>query len=113
MSLNNMLCLRKKHETRLAVKAVRTSRDKHRSPPEDSYDTKARNAIIKRINEVLKQQQDVGAGSGAERNVRWKGHALTGNTANAAAAAETRAAKVSDFEYFLLKYTILYLLSRY
>jgi hypothetical protein len=62
---------------------------------------------LQRLNQIVKEQQDRGVGTGKERDLRWKKSAfgggstandgLTGNSANAAATATASAKKVFNF----------------
>lgn len=82
--------MRRKHQTKQAASGVRTKKTKV------SGDT-LRGQIIRQFYEALKEAQDErAAGTGMERDARWRGEApATGNAANAAAAAATVSRKVS------------------
>lgn len=63
-----------------------------------------RQKLLQRLNQIVKEQQDRGVGTGKERDARWKKSAvgggsaandeLTGNSANAAVTATASAARV-------------------
>lgn len=100
LSLDQLVTIRRMHDTDFARKAVRTPTfdsdpvPNNTSTVAEKQDLQARLTLIKKIGETLKLQQDLGPSSGLGRKVRWTTNEPTGNAANAAAAAETRAAKV-------------------
>jgi len=57
---------------------------------------------LRRFNEVIKQQQERGKGTGAERGLRWGTTPAAGNAANAADAAAARSTKVSFSLQFIV-----------
>lgn len=93
LSLDQLVTLRRAHESTLEQKAVRTSN----SVKAEQDDTKARFELIKKVDEAMKLQQVQGPGTGCDRRTRWKTEAKkqTGNAANAAVAALKRAHEVS------------------
>lgn len=96
LTRDSLIELRRTNETNVAKKAIRTS-TAHVSQDE-VHDARARAEIAAKMMEVLKLQQDIGTGTGAERLLRWKeskeSEKTTGNVANAALAASKRAAEV-------------------
>lgn len=95
-----LLALRQAHETEFARKAVRTVGEDtppNKVTPSEAADSRARYRLIKKINEVLKLQQDLGIGTGLERQARWSSTQPAGNSANAAAAATSRATQVCSY----------------
>jgi hypothetical protein len=85
--------MRRKHQTKQAASGIRTKKTKV------SGDTTLRGQIIRQFHEALKGAQDErAAGTGLERDARWRGEApAAGNAANAAAAAATVSKQVSIF----------------
>lgn len=99
LDLSALVTLRFKHQTRHAALAVRTQYEVVENLDADAEQRKQENSLkrelIKRFNEILKEQQGQGSSTGQERLARWRTgepEAATGNVANAAAAA-TKAAK--------------------
>ncbi|KAF7972553.1 hypothetical protein HWV62_17764 [Athelia sp. TMB] len=99
LDLSALVTLRFKHQTRHAALAVRTRYEVVENLDADAEQRKQENSLkrelIKRFNEILKEQQGQGSSTGQERLARWRTgepEAATGNVANAAAAA-TKAAK--------------------
>lgn len=100
--------LRRLHQTRHAAEGVRTRDSTRTSQPDEPV----RCRLIREMNAVLRRDQVRAAGTGQDRKLRW--HAptpgatdldpgnrqpvpvLTGNSANAATAAVSRARKVSS-----------------
>lgn len=97
MPLKNILELRRAHETQFTKKAVRTAITGAVTEAQASQieASRTRHSLIKRFREVLKLQQEIGKGTGFERQARWNSAPLKGNAANAASTAATRAAEVS------------------
>jgi hypothetical protein len=84
--------MRRRHQTRHAALGVRTRSSKS-TAAEDSELT-LKQQIIRRMREVLKEQDDRAVGTGCERSARWGTSDAVGNSANAAAAAVTVAKQV-------------------
>lgn len=82
--------MRRRHQTRQAALGVRTRKFKRPMDP----DVTLKQHIVRRMREVLKEQDDHAVGTGCERSARWETSDTTGNSANAAAAAATLAKKV-------------------
>jgi hypothetical protein len=112
LSFDKLVRLRFAHQTKQAATGVRTRM--HASTPPAYDDTQVepekgtqrreteRQSLLRRFNEVIKQQQDRGKGTGAERGLRWGTTPAAGNAANAADAAAARSTKVS----FSLKFIV-------
>ena len=95
--------MRRRHQTRQAALGVRTRTSKS-TAAEDSELT-IKQQIIRRMREVLKEQDEHAVGTGYERSARWGVADGAGNSANAAAAAVTVAKQVcfhelANFHYF-------------
>ena len=92
--------MRFQHQTRQAAAGVRTKGQRREEKPSETM----RKKIIRRLHEILREEQDdVAVGTGSERKARWTQAAkggqsvdgtATGNTANAIAAATSNATKV-------------------
>ena len=107
--LSILVELRRLHQTRHAAEGVRTCDSTRTNKPEESVRCK----LIREMNAVLRQGQVRAAGTGQDRKLRWQTPAqgatdldpgnqqpipaLTGNSANAATAAASRARKVSPW----------------
>lgn len=85
--------MRRRHQTRQAAYGVRTRLFK----PSDSPDPKTsiKKEIIRRMHDILKDQDEHAVGTGYERAARWGKTEAAGNAANAAAAAAAVARRVS------------------
>ncbi|KAL5536122.1 MARS2_3 [Sanghuangporus sanghuang] len=115
LNMRRMLELRRAHETQLARKAVRTAAtaslpkaprtsdlrlsddQEAEETNDDTCEAEAQDSSVRLalINSVLKLQQDIGIGTGLVRRTRWTStQDKSGNAANAAAAASTRAATI-------------------
>ena len=88
--------IRRLHETHQAATGVRTRKG------ETLVDgrTNARRALLKRLHAVLREEDDqnIGAGTGAERSLRWGipiAGDRAGNAANAEVVSKAAAAQVS------------------
>jgi hypothetical protein len=84
--------MRRKHQTKQAASGVRMRKTKA------SDDTSGlRGQIIRQFHEALKEaQNERAAGTGLERDARWRGEVpAAGNSANAAAAAAKVSKQVS------------------
>jgi hypothetical protein len=102
LSFDKLVRLRLAHQTRQAATGVRKKTTSGKEQPlahastsisDDPSGKKEteRQLLMRRFNEVIKQQQERGAGTGAERGLRWTSTApVAGNAANAAEAAATR-----------------------
>lgn len=91
-----LLELRRAHETQFTKKAVRTANTGAVTEAQASQiqASRAQHSLVKRFREVLKLQQEIGKGTGFERQARWNSGPLKGNAANAASTAASRAAEV-------------------
>jgi hypothetical protein len=97
LSFDKLVQLRRKHQTRQAATSVRKKMSSGRHQPQAQVPTD-RQLLIKRFQEIIKQQQEQGKGTGAERGLRWRTDIPTaGNAANAAEAAKTRHKQVHCF----------------
>ena len=102
LSFDKLVQLRRRHQTRQATTGVRTKATSGRNQVNQSQPgmPTERQLLIRQFQEVIKQQQEQGVGTGAERNLRWRANApAAGNATNAAEAAETRHKKVL-FSFF-------------
>ncbi len=112
IDFSTMILVRQKHETERARKGIRTREDDavNAATGEASKLAKrkesARQALIRRMQEVLREEQGRAIGTGLERDARWRAHVTaasrlaseaTGNSANAALAAGARGAAVCSF----------------
>ena len=110
LSFTDLLQMRKQNQTRLAATSVRTTGND--SPEFDAQQAEtARRAIIRKMHEVLRSQKDQGIGTGLERAVRIQhkavgntasstsGLGMSGNAANAALAASSKAITVRSYFY--------------
>ena len=95
LSFEKLVSLRSRHQTRQAASGVRKKTTSGRDQTHAKLPTE-RQLLLRRFQEIIKEQQEQGAGTGAERGLRWRmGNApAAGNAANAAAAAKTRHKKV-------------------
>jgi hypothetical protein len=91
--------MRWKHQTKQAASGIRMKKTRLGG----SDDTTLHGQIIRQFHEALKEAQDErAAGSGLERDARWRGEApAAGNAANAAAAAAKVSKQVSPNLPFL------------
>jgi hypothetical protein len=97
LSFDKLVHLRRKHQTRQAATSVRKKMSSGRHQSQAKAPTK-RQLLIRRFQEVIKQQQEQGRGTGAERGLRWRTDPpAAGNAANAAEAAKTRHKQVHCF----------------
>ena len=109
LDIDELIQSRSFHQTKQADSGVRThivnkvdtdSGDISQATPSQ------RQKLLQRLNQIVKEQQDRGVGTGKQRDLRWKKSAigggntandgLTGNSANAAATATASAKKVFD-----------------
>ncbi|KAL0572455.1 Methionine--tRNA ligase, mitochondrial [Marasmius crinis-equi] len=92
VDIHRLVQLRKEHQTEQAATGIRTARERQ----EPSSVAKRRFELLKEMNEILKDSEQRGVGTGLERSVRWtqafKG-AKGGNAGNAAAVARATATK--------------------
>ena len=110
LSFDKLVQLRFTHQTKQAATGVRTRTHTSTVPADDDTQVEKdthkreteRQSLLRRFNEVIKQQQDRGKGTGAERGLRWGTTPAAGNAANAADAAAARSTKVS----FSLKFIV-------
>jgi hypothetical protein len=94
LSFDKLMNLRRQHQTRQAATSIRTKTTSGSHQVQKQAPTE-RQLLLRRLNEVIKEQQEKGTGTGAERGLRWRADApAAGNAANAAEAAETRHKKV-------------------
>ncbi|PSR74626.1 hypothetical protein PHLCEN_2v9692 [Hermanssonia centrifuga] len=103
LDLGFLVAERMKHQTRQAEHGVRTQTGMTTVSSEGSEGSKeptsthsARRAILKGIQEVLREQQDRGNSTGRNREARWheggtEASKATGNSANAAVVSATAA----------------------
>ncbi|KAJ7834395.1 hypothetical protein B0H13DRAFT_2426922 [Mycena leptocephala] len=105
LNFDSLVQLRREHQPIQAARGVRT-----RGAAVDSEKVKeqsVRQQLIRKFNELLKEEQDKPIGSGLERNARWRATApggrggntagapsVTGNSANAVLNASALAKKV-------------------
>ncbi|KAI0629632.1 hypothetical protein C8Q77DRAFT_1065756 [Trametes polyzona] len=118
LDLSTLVSVREGHETERARKGVRTRTDLQTLSPREPLNAaiepldgahvgsipqqeSARQALIREMQQALREEQDRGAGTGLERDARWRAHVVTTtagtqtrNSANAALAAGARAAAV-------------------
>jgi len=112
LSFTDLLQMRKQNQTRLAATSVRTTgNDSPASNAQQVPVETARQAIIRKMHEVLRSQKDQGIGTGLERAVRIQhkavgntasstsGLGMSGNAANAALAASSKAITVRSYFY--------------
>jgi hypothetical protein len=87
----------RRHQTRQATFGIRTRSNKllDAAPSPDS-ETSIKMQIVRRMHEVLKEQDEHAIGTGYERAARWGKTEIAGNAANAAANAAAVARRVSD-----------------
>lgn len=99
ISFEKLISLRRAHQTKQAATGTRTSRTPTAIVAQDNTSISSeskkqqeteRQRLVKRFAEVIKQQEERGAGTGTDRRMRWQGAAAGGNTANAAQAAAAR-----------------------
>ena len=85
--------MRRKHQTKQAASGVRMKKTTKASDDTSGL----RGQIIRQFHEALKEAQDErAAGTGLERDARWRGEVpAAGNAANAAAAAAKVSKQVS------------------
>jgi len=110
LSFDKLVRLRFAHQTKQAATGVRTRTRASTAPADDDTqvekDTQKREterqSLLHRFNEVIKQQQERGKGTGAERGLRWGTTPAAGNAANAADAAAARSTKVSFSLQFIV-----------
>ena len=94
LSFDKLVNLRRQHQTRQAATSIRTKTTSRRQQVQKQVPTE-RQLLLQRLNEVVKEQQEKGTGTGAERGLRWRADApAAGNATNAAEAAETQHKKV-------------------
>jgi hypothetical protein len=95
LNFEKLVRLRRQHQTRLAAKGVRKKTTSGRDQTQAQAPTE-RQLLLRRFHEIIKEQQDQGTGTGAERSLRWRtgNPPAAGNAANAAEAAKTRHKKV-------------------
>lgn len=95
---SELVILRLQHQTRYAASGIRTRAKAVVGGGTDTCkaELSLRRQIINKYNDILRRQQDQGAGTGAERSIRWNNKAtgqavvlapLAGNAANAAVVA--------------------------
>lgn len=107
LDFRSLISTRQRHETKQAIKGIRTSTATNTSNSGTDKDT-LRQQLIKKFHEILKKKQAIGAGTGCERAARWRAPApggregvvdsanatsLAGNSANAATVASSVAKK--------------------
>src|SRR5882762_2589406 len=74
LSFEKLVTLRRRHQTRQATFGVRKKTTSGRDQPQAKSPTE-RQLLLRRFQEVVKQQQERGTGTGVERGLRWR----TGN----------------------------------
>jgi hypothetical protein len=115
LNFDQLVDLRFAHQTKQALSGVRRSATGtfKAQTSENSAETSKktqRQELLRRLNEIIKEQQEKGIGTGAERGLRWRNPApggrdgavsgvnhppaTAGNTANAAENATKLAGKV-------------------
>lgn len=94
LSFDKLVLLRRKHQIQQAATGVRKKTTSGINQPQTGTPTE-RQRILRQLNEIIKEQQEQGTGTGVERSLRWRADApVAGNAANAARAAVTRYKKV-------------------
>lgn len=98
IDLSELVKLRFAHQTKQAASGVRTM---SRKPTHAQTVLTDRHKMLRALQGVVKQQQEIGVSTGAERALRWgnsiKTSPTAGNAANAAAVATTSATAVRTF----------------
>ncbi|PSR70772.1 hypothetical protein PHLCEN_2v13350, partial [Hermanssonia centrifuga] len=94
INLDELISIRRAHQTKQASKGVRVRTVKDDVTANSSQS--ARQQLIRKLEEIIKQEQERGVGSGLERAARYTEGTKnkTGNSANAADVAKTRASKL-------------------
>ncbi|KAK7045865.1 Methionine--tRNA ligase, mitochondrial [Paramarasmius palmivorus] len=87
IDLDQLVQIRRDHQTRQAETGVRTAKTKQVLSPLATQ----RIAILKEMSEIMKEDEERGVGTGLERAARWQ--TTTGNAANAATVAKATASK--------------------
>ena len=102
LDFDPLVKMRRRHQTRQATLGIRT-RSYKLSDPKFSSDseTSIKMQIVRRMHEVLKEQDEHAIGTGYERAARWGKTEVAGNAANAAANAAAVARRVSDILYVI------------
>jgi hypothetical protein len=111
VELGHLVNLRFEHQTKQAASGVRKATSQKLSDKQKKLTEKQ--ILVRELEAIINQQQDIGAGTGVERAVRWTGRnpapggrdgnvdgeaaaiPAAGNSANAAAAAKASAGAVS------------------
>ena len=95
LDFSKLVKIRRLHKTHQAATGIRTRRGKTLVDER----TSARRALLKRLRAVLQEEENMGAGTGAERSVRWGipiAGDSAGNAANAEVVSKAAAVKVSE-----------------
>jgi hypothetical protein len=96
LDFDPLVKMRQIHQTHQAAFGIRTRLSKPSDAALDS-DKSIKMQIVRRMHEVLKEEEEHAVGTGYERAARWGSKTeATGNTANAAAAAAAVARRVCD-----------------
>jgi hypothetical protein len=107
VDLTELVRLRFLHQTKQAATGVRIGSNTNETAFEKKKLLTDRQKILREFNQILKQQEDRGVGTGLDRKVRWqngttqpdaaasaKVKTINGNSANAELAAKATASKV-------------------
>ena len=97
LDFDPLVKMRRRHQTRQATFGIRTRSNKHSdaaSSPDS--ETSIKMQIVRRMHEVLKEQDEHAIGTGYERAARWGKTEIAGNAANIAVNAAAVARRVSD-----------------
>ena len=122
IDLSVLTSLRFAHQTKQATSGVRTSKTRHSEDSDTQTASKKelthRQAILKGFSDIIREQGEKGAGTGADRLRRWTGRdpapggriswidgveapeLVSGNSANAVAVADATAKQVSTHKFF-------------
>lgn len=98
LDFDPLVKMRRRHQTRQAALGVRTRSYKPflDTPSSSESERSVKMKIVRRMHEVLKEQDEHATGTGYERAARWGKTEMAGNTANAAASAAAVARRVSS-----------------
>ena len=122
IDLSVLTSLRFAHQTKQAASGVRTSKTSHSEYTETApkKELTDRQAVLKGFSNIIREQGEKGAGTGADRLRRWTGRnpapggrmsqidgvrapeLAAGNSANAVAVADATAKQVSTHKFFFL-----------
>ena len=113
VDIDNLIDLRHAHQTKQAASGTRTTQTQAVTPTNSTAQSalSERQAILRGFRDAIKRREEVGAGTGVERSMRWRQPApggrdgevngevaepaAAGNSANAVVAATAAAKRVS------------------